>query len=234
MSTSASSKSENLNPSTVVYKLLKRDIISGLYDPGSKLRMSELKSHYSIGTGPMREVLSQLVSERLVTTMNQKGFRVAEISLEEMRDIYDARAHLEAMIVQLAVERGDDQWEAEIIGKAYSLNRVSEISSPEDMLNIWDKRHKEFHTAIAKGCGSPKLLEVRASLLDHAERYRQIWLKQTVFSSEALEKKRQEHQDLVNAILERDASKVGQLILIHLMTPVPVITNLLNNSEETM
>lgn len=209
------------------YQLLKQDIINGLHRPGDKLLMSALKEHYEIGAGPMREALSQLVSERLVTAISQRGFRVAEMSLEELQDIYDARAHMEALIVKLAIERGDDQWEAEIIGKAHTLARVDEVSTPEEMLTLWDARHKAFHTAIAAGCGSPKLLEVRASLLDQAERYRQLWLKQTVFSQSALEEKRQEHQQLVDALLARDAQQASSLMYDHLMTPVPVITALL-------
>ncbi len=228
MATTSSNANENSSQTMRAYEQLKQDIICGTHKPGDKLLMSHLKTQYDIGTGPMREALSQLVSERLVTAISQRGFRVAEMSLEEMRDIYDARAHLEALIVKLAIERGDEQWEAELIGKAHTLARVDEVNSAEDMLNIWDTRHKAFHSAIAEGCGSPKLLEVRNSLLDQAERYRQLWLKQTVFSKSALEEKRNEHQALVDALLERDSAKASELMYEHLMTPVPIITALLD------
>lgn len=231
MATTSSNANENSSQTMKAYQQLKQDIICGAHKPGDKLLMSHLKTQYDIGTGPMREALSQLVSERLVTAISQRGFRVAEMSLEEMRDIYDARAHLEALIVKLAIERGDEQWEAELIGKAHTLARVDEVNSAEDMLNIWDTRHKAFHSAIAGGCGSPKLLEVRNSLLDQAERYRQLWLKQTVFSKSALEEKRNEHQALVDTLLERDAVKASELMYEHLMTPVPIITALLHEEE---
>lgn len=224
----SSNTTDNSSQTMRAYQLLKQDIIRGAHKPGDKLLMTHLKAQYNIGTGPMREALSQLVSERLVTAISQRGFRVAEMSLEEMQDIYDARAHLEALIVKLAIERGDEQWEAQLIGKVHTLARVDEVHSAEDMLNIWDTRHKAFHSSIAEGCGSPKLLEVRNSLLDQAERYRQLWLKQTVFSKSALEEKRKEHQALVDALLARDASKAGELMYEHLMTPVPIITALLN------
>lgn len=211
------------------YQRLKSDIITGHWKPGEKLLMSHLKSHYEIGSGPMREALSQLVSERLVTAINQRGFRVAEMSLEELKDIYDARAHLEALLVKLSVERGDDSWEANILGKAHTLSRVDEVNSAEDMLNIWDSRHKAFHTAIVEGCGSPKLLEMRASLSDQTERYRQLWLKKTVFSKSALEQKRKEHQEIVDVLLDRNAEKAGELIYQHLMSPVPIITEIMQS-----
>lgn len=60
------------------YRWLKNDIIRGVYQPDEKLRMSLLTSRYELGVGPLREALSQLVAERLVTVVNQKGYRVAQ------------------------------------------------------------------------------------------------------------------------------------------------------------
>lgn len=70
------------------------------------------------------------------------------------------------------------------------------------MVDIWDARHKAFHNAIASGCGSRSLLQARAFLQDQAERYRQIWLKRTVLSEEALRLKREEHAELVIVTLK--------------------------------
>ena len=94
------------------YRWLKNDIIRGIYQPDEKLRMSLLTARYSLGVGPLREALSHLVAERLVTVVNQKGYRVASMSERELLDIFDARANMEAMLVSLAIERGSDEWEA--------------------------------------------------------------------------------------------------------------------------
>lgn len=65
------------------YRWLKNDIIRGNFQPDEKLRMSLLTSRYALGVGPLREALSQLVAERLVTVVNQKGYRVASMSEQE-------------------------------------------------------------------------------------------------------------------------------------------------------
>lgn len=85
------------------YRWLKNDIIRGNFQPDEKLRMSLLTSRYALGVGPLREALSQLVAERLVTVVNQKGYRVASMSEQELLDIFDARANMEAMLVSLAI-----------------------------------------------------------------------------------------------------------------------------------
>ncbi|KPQ23020.1 MAG: GntR family transcriptional regulator, carbon starvation induced regulator [Halomonas sp. HL-48] len=209
------------------YRELKHDIIRARYAPGQKLLMSRLKEYYGVSTGPLREALSQLVADHLVVAISQRGYRVAAMSLAELNDIYDARAQLEGLILRLAIERGDDDWEASVVATAHRLAKVTDISSPDDLLDGWDQRHKAFHTAIASGCNSPHLLQMRDTLFNQVERYRHLWLQETVMSAQALEQKRQEHAELVEVILARDAARASTLMRDHLMTPVPIITRVL-------
>ena len=209
------------------YQQLKHDIIRGRYAPEQKLLMSRLKEQYGASTGPLREALSQLVADRLVVAISQRGYRVAPMSLAELNDIYDARAQLEGLILRLAIERGDDDWEASVLATAHRLAKVTDINTPDALLDIWDQRHKAFHTAIASGCNSPHLLQMRNTLFDQVERYRHLWLQETVMSPQALELKRQEHAALVDVILARDTVTADSLMRDHLMTPVPIITRVL-------
>ncbi|VTN14266.1 Carbon starvation induced regulator [Raoultella terrigena] len=128
-----------------------------------------------LGVGPLREALSRLVAERLVTVVNQKGYRVASMSQQELLDIFDARANMEAMLVRLAIERGDDEWEAELLARAHLLNKLESSDASEQLLDEWDRRHQAFHSAIVAGCGSQYLLQMRERLFDLAARYRFIW-----------------------------------------------------------
>ena len=226
-SSTLDSPTPRLNSAFSGYERLKLDIIRGTFKPGEKLLMSGLKERYDLGVGPLREALSQLVAEHLVVVISQKGYRVAPMSLAEMQDIYDARANLEAMIVGLAIERGDDAWEAQILAQSHTLSKVMDVTTREKVLDVWDERHKAFHSAIAAGCGSRHLLQARTYLFDQAERYRHLWLTQTVFSEEALALKRQEHAALVEAILARDAVRASSMMRSHLMTPVPIIVEVM-------
>ncbi|WP_148253926.1 DNA-binding transcriptional regulator CsiR [Aidingimonas lacisalsi] len=209
------------------YQRLKRDIIRGVFSPGEKLLMSRLKSRYELGVGPLREALSQLVAERLVIAISQRGYRVAPVSVAELEDIYDARAELEAMMLRLAIERGDDSWEADILAKSHTLNKVVEVHSADDALDVWDSRHKAFHAALVAGCGSDHLLRARAGLFDQAERYRHLWLQETVFSAQALEEKRRQHNALVKVVLDRHSERASDMMRDHLLTPLPIITDVL-------
>jgi len=130
------------------YRWLKNDIIRGVYQPDEKLRMSLLTSRYELGVGPLREALSQLVAEGLVTVINQKGYRVAPMSEQELIDIFDARANMEAMLVRLAIERGGEEWEAELLARAHLLNKLESRDASEAMLEEKHVEHQKLMDAV--------------------------------------------------------------------------------------
>lgn len=152
-----------------------------------------------------------------------KGYRVASMSEQELLDIFDARANMEAMLVSLAIARGGDEWEADVLAKAHLLSKLEACDASEKMLDEWDLRHQAFHTAIVAGCGSHYLLQMRERLFDLAARYRFIWLRRTVLSVEMLEDKHDQHQTLTAAVLARDTARASELMRQHLLTPIPII-----------
>ena len=77
------------------YKQLRADIIEGRLLPGSRLRVEHLKDDYKVGAGTLREALGLLVADALVTSHDQRGFRVAPIALEDYYDITNTRVMLE-------------------------------------------------------------------------------------------------------------------------------------------
>ncbi len=170
-----------------------------------------------LALGRYGEALSQLVAERLVTVVNQKGYRVASTSVGAA-EILDAR-DTEAMLVSLAIARGGDEWEADVLAKAHLLSKLEACDASEKMLDEWDLRHQAFHTAIVAGCGSHYLLQMRERLFDLAARYRFIWLRRTVLSVEMLEDKHDQHRQLTAAVLARDTARASELMRQHLLTP---------------
>ena len=93
-----------------IYANLRRDLLNGKWPPGSPLRSAALRLAYGVGISPLREALTRLVGDRLVTVEGQRGFRVAPVSLAELQDVMRLRAYLEAMALRAAIERGDGAW----------------------------------------------------------------------------------------------------------------------------
>ncbi|MEH6443970.1 MAG: DNA-binding transcriptional regulator CsiR [Oceanospirillaceae bacterium] len=205
---------------------LKQDILSGYFKPGEKLRMNRLKERYSVGISPLREALSQLLIEQLVVVENQRGFTVHPISKAEMIDIYQTRAEIEQLCIELAIERGGDDWEAGIVATAHSMRKYH--SKLEQKPQEWERRHQAFHTAIANGCQSPTLLHVRRSLYEKASRYRNLWLQDNMMQPHIFDDNQKEHDALINALIDKKTDSAKALIKAHLLGPSRLLSQSVN------
>ena len=214
------------NSAAKVLYHLKQDILTGFFVAGYKLKMSELKERYQVGVNPLREALSQLVVMQLVQVQDQRGYRVCPVTQAELVDIYDTRAHIESLCVGLAIERGDDAWEAGIVATAYRLQSNAGLLKADGDLQAWEKLHQQFHYAIVKGCGSEELLRVRLDLYEKASRYRNLWLQHNAGHG-AFDVNQMEHEQLVTAVLARDLDSAKKLISKHILVPSQVLQGLL-------
>lgn len=194
--------------------LLEHDIIVGDLAPGTRLGITDLVQRYEIGATPMREGLSRLISRGLIVGIGQRGFRVAEVSRDDLADITRMRTVVEVEAVRLAIEHGDDAWEAGILGTLHQMRRHIERTGDEfrEGAPDFDKLHKGFHTALLATCGSRRLLTAHSELYDQAYRYRRVMMRG--FDSGA--RFVAAHQLLADRILARDVGAAQALLTSHL------------------
>ncbi len=90
------------------YATLRNEIIDGTLEPGAKLRTEELRARYDVSGSTIREALTRLIGEALVTSEGQRGFRVANASLEDFRDLTAVRKLIETEALRQAIEVGGE------------------------------------------------------------------------------------------------------------------------------
>jgi GntR family transcriptional regulator, carbon starvation induced regulator len=195
------------------FSRIRADILGSRLLPGARLRFEPLKIAYGVGLSPLREALSRLVVSRLVTAEGQRGFRVAPASIDDIRDISYVRTNVECLAFGESVERGDDQWQADVVAAHYRLNLLSErnVIEPVDE-ELWEARHREFHLALLTACGSRWLLHIVSLLTDQFDRYRRL----SVEGSLSGKPVSLEHQRIVDAALKRDADLAVRLLKEHI------------------
>ena len=213
--------SSNQNTALDTLNSLTSDIIEGKYLPREKLHIETLAELYQIGKSSIREALSQLIDKDLVNWDNQKGFFVSDISIDDLADIYQAIAKIEMLCVEMAIKKGDDYWEANVLATSHRLTR-SDASSQIDA-DEWQSRHLAFHGALVSGCMSPRLFQIRHSLYEKSTRYRNLWLKEIVNKSNRDEVNQKEHAELTDLAINRDIEGATRLIERHILTHVELI-----------
>ena len=218
--------SSNQNTALDTLNSLTSDIIEGKYLPREKLRIETLAELYQIGKSSIREALSQLIDKDLVNWDNQKGFFVSDISIDDLADIYQAIAKIEMLCVEMAIKKGDDYWEANVLATSHRLTR-SDASSQIDA-DEWQSRHLAFHGALVSGCMSPRLFQIRHTLYEKSTRYRNLWLKEIVSKTNRDDVNQKEHAELTDLALNRDIDGAIRLIEKHILTHVELIKSSLS------
>ena len=93
------------------YRTLRQEILETRLRPGAPLKLGAMREAYGIGWTPLREALSRLEAERLVTSSANKGYAVAPVSLEELSDLTRARRLVELPMLAESIANGDEAWE---------------------------------------------------------------------------------------------------------------------------
>jgi len=188
---------------------LRQDILTGVFAPGSKLRIDELRNSYGIGASPLREALSRLVSNGLITAQGQKGFRVAPVSEADIRDITNTRKLLECAALTESLRKGDADWEAHVAATYDRLEKEHETVQRTSgaSADAWEQANRQFHEALVSACESKWLRNFRQVIYDQALRYRRL----VVLDEEQERGAHEEHRQMLKAALARDVAKSCQL-----------------------
>jgi DNA-binding GntR family transcriptional regulator len=194
--------------------LVQHDIIAGRLAPGTRLGIVDLVQRYEIGATPLREGLSRLVSRGLIVGIGQRGFRVADISRDDLADITRMRTVVEMEAIRLAIQNGDDAWEAGILGALHQMRKhIDRIGDAfREGAPDFDRLHKGFHTALLSACGSRRLLSAHSDLYDQAYRYRRVMMRGFDSGTRFVEA----HQLLADRILARNVGASQATLESHL------------------
>ena len=201
--------------------LLERDIIAGHLAPGARLGIIDLVRRYEIGATPLREGLSRLISRGLIVGIGQRGFRVAEVSREDLLDITRMRTAVEIEALRLAIAQGDDAWEAGILSGLHQMRRHIQRTGNEfrEGAPDFDRLHKAFHTSLLTACGSRRLLTAHSDLYDQAYRYRRVMMR----NFDSGKKFVAAHQSLADLVLARDVGKAQTMLEAHLRSTLDFV-----------
>ncbi len=176
--------------------------------------IDDLCERLDVSNGAIREALSRLTAESLVTSEPQLGFRAAKISAEQLRDLTRARFEIERICLRLSIEAGDLEWEAALVSAAHRLMSLDEMEADGTVSEAWSEAHAAFHRALTAACPITTLLRYSQQLWELSERYRRV----AVPLSEGGRDLRQEQRELLEAGLARDADRVIALGAEHLET----------------
>ena len=204
-----------------VYDMMRQDILKGDLPPGEKLRVEYLRDRYGVGASPIREALNRLSVDGVVMRVDQKGFRVATISVAELDELIKTRCWLEETAIRESIAAGDDAWEERLV---LAFHRLAKAPRSAEQITYainpdWEVLHRAFHLALIGACGSRWLISYCEQLNDLADRYRQLAVRVTYPRRNELD----EHKAIMDAAVNRDSDRAVEVLMDHYRRTAEII-----------
>lgn len=144
-------------------QIIKRLILDGTYQPGQRIKESEIAKALGISRSPVREAVMMLSNEGLIELHPQRGIFVHGFDLPEIRELYEVRQALEGQAVRLAAERAGREEIAKLREFLDLMERVLEENEahPENLGGRTPTdpfpADLDFHMEVAKLANNERL-----------------------------------------------------------------------------
>jgi DNA-binding GntR family transcriptional regulator len=201
---------------------LREQILSGRLRSGTRLTQRALAEVLGVSRLPIRDALRRLEVEGLVSLEGQ-GAVVSPMSIDDLGELFELRGALEPLACRLAVHNIGT---AQVLLFRQLLQRMRDV---DDMLE-WHVAHSEFHSALYRPCRRGRMIEILDILRQQSERYVRIHLAEPSMAEWVDE----QHEALVQALADRDAQRVEELVASHLEATHQRVALVLLTQEESV
>ncbi|MGX6602166.1 GntR family transcriptional regulator [Micromonosporaceae bacterium Da 78-11] len=143
---------------------LRRDILSGRTGPGERLVEEQLTRRLGISRAPLREAMRLLAQQGLVEHIPRRGVRVATLSDDDVRELYEVRDVLERHAVTSMPAHPD------LTGLRAAVEVMRKATETDDRLELANA-HRRFHVQVVTLSGNRQLAELYESILVRIQLY---------------------------------------------------------------
>ena len=150
---------------------LRRMLVTGELAPGEPLRQEALAEALGVSRVPVREALKVLEGEGAVVHEPHKGYVVAELSVDDLVEVYRLREILEAEAIRVAVPRLTS---SDLDDLAAAAAEVDAAGRAGDVTAMTDA-NRRFHFLLFDAAGMPRLSRTLRQLWDATDVYRSVY-----------------------------------------------------------
>lgn len=194
-----------------------RELIgSGQLAPGSQIVQESLSATLGVSRVPIREALRVLEGEGQVVHFPNRGYFVADLSVEDLEEVYQIRALLEEKALREAIPlltRSDLEYIESIlqdVEKAASAKKIADIT----------EANRRFHFAMYEASNMPRLVRMIRTLWDATDAYRGVYFATPV----NLTHMNQEHRQMMQSLKTADVQKTIELQAKHRENAVSAVS----------
>ncbi|MEN5083016.1 GntR family transcriptional regulator [Bosea sp. TWI1241] len=193
-----------------VYLRLKQQILDNRYAPGAQALESEIAAALGASRTPVREAFVRLQQEGLLEIVPRHGVRIAALSPDDMKEIYEVLMSLEPTAVELLAARRPSAADLACLVEACDAMEAA-LAGPAPDLAAWAAADERFHINLARLCGNRRLAAMIMTVWDQAHRARMFTLSLRPLPLRSTA----EHRAVLDAILGGDGETARDLYVAH-------------------
>ena len=198
-----------------VYELIRRRIVEGDYRPGQRLVEARVAAELDVSRTPVREAFRMLQAEGLVRVEPNRGARVRSLSVDDISDVYEVRARLEAMASELAAERATAEERARLADAEVSFAAAVTAAGDGDPAGVREvfAANAAFHLAVLEAAHSERLAQALAGTADDGLVFQAF----RHYEPANMARSALFHQMVGDAVRQGDAARAGRLMYEHVL-----------------
>jgi DNA-binding GntR family transcriptional regulator len=208
----------------LVVETLREKILSGEIKAGQPLRQAALADELNVSRIPIREALLQLEGEGLVAFEPHKGATATELNADQVDELFELRAMLEADLLANSLLRISDETLEEA---TQLLKKLDKALGKENAANTWSELNSGYHNCLYSAAKRPQTQVLVNMLNKNADRY----IRMHLLWAGGISKAESEHNEILALCKARDVEKAVALLKQHILGSRDEIKAFLNERE---
>jgi DNA-binding GntR family transcriptional regulator len=178
--------------------------------PGDRIAIDAVARQLGISQTPIREALSQLEAEKLVSKMPNIGYRASpQMTRREVRDLYTLRQLIEPYAAARAAESMTDDSIA--ILEAIDRDMSGVVAGDARAYSRFAEADATLHRLIATGSGNGLIAATIERMHAHLHIFRAL------YRTNAPEEAAAEHRVIIDALVAHDPAAAEEAVRTHLV-----------------
>jgi len=193
----------NRDLKNLAYDVLRNKLINCEYKPGSMLNEAQLSAELGYSRTPIRQALNRIEQEGFIRILPKKGIYVTEVSLNDVRQIFQVRAEIEPIALRLA---------APYLPKKELQSFKKQFLGEEPAIAADYRLDTAMHLFIIEHCGNHFIIDMMRRVFDENTRVIISSGQNVVKIHDAC----QEHVGVLNLLIDDDIDKAQEAMRTHI------------------
>lgn len=194
---------------------LRKMIVEDELEPGARINERELCERFGVSRTPLREAIKVLAREGYMRLTPNRGATVAALTDKDLEEAFPIMGELEALAGKLAARNATDAQIAAILKDHARMREAFEAGDRPAYFAL----NEAIHLAIAEASGNVTLDQIQRSLDGRVRRGRY----QANISTARWHQAMAEHEEIAEALAERDAPRLAEVLRRHLQNKLDAL-----------